>query len=125
MFNQLYLLSHTIFCKPESLQVNGKEVQLRAIQLNTSPIYLLKAKDWGGWRAANESELKSFAQKYKPGALLEVHGVDSNVERGYFGPAVKVFKTKPRAKVVQAKVNPIWGLPQRTLVLWIKEENTP
>lgn len=121
MFNQILLLLHAILRKPSTLRVGDKEMQIAGISINTSPALLIEPDYDEGWRAANRSELEEFVKKYKPGSLLEIHDVDEHTESTMFGTMAKVFKTEPEGKIAQATQNPIWGLPTRTLVLWVRE----
>ncbi len=102
---------------PEWLLIGNQQMQVRMIQINTSPSLLTKMYGEVGGRAANKKELELFAKEYKP--FVTVYAVDETSGPTMFGPMSKLYKTK-RGKVVQATPNPVHGLPADTLVLWIK-----
>ena len=116
MFKTIRLLKH-MHGHPEWLLVGGRQMQVRAIQVNTSPSLLTKMYGEVGGRAANREELESFAKEYRP--LFTIYAVDETNEATIFGPMSRSYKTA-RGKVFQATPNPVHGLPADTLVLWVK-----
>ena len=123
MFKQILLLSHAILCKPLMLHVEGKEMQLRGLMLNTSPALLVEPGLYDEWRAATREELEAFAKKYRPGSLFAVHAIGARQEVAYFGPHAPVFQFNHKTGITEEiSVNPIWGLPQKTIILWVKED---
>jgi len=116
MFRTLKLLAH-MHGHPEWLLIGNRQMQVRAIQINTSPFLLTKMYGEEGGRAANREELEFFAKEYRP--VFTVFAVDETSEATMFGPISRLYKTV-RGRVVQATVNPVHGLPADTLVLWVK-----
>lgn len=120
MFKKLSLIAHIFRGWPEWLEINGKQMQVRAIAINTSP-YLLTKVGEDGLRAANREELEQFAQQFKPGNILVIHGVDSESIISMFGPISKLYAAKG-TEVEHVNQDPIWGVPGGALFLWIKED---
>ena len=117
MFRTLRLLAH-MHGHPEWLLIGNRQMQVRAIQINTSPSLLTKMCGEVGGRAANREELESFAEEYRP--FFTVYAVDETSEPTIFGPMSRLYKTA-RGRVAIATPNPVHGLPADTLVLWVKK----
>lgn len=106
------------------LYINTREAEIISLaSLGTSPAMMLKDDFYPGWRPANQEELASFAKKYHPARWYpDIFGVGENIlTPTIFGPLAPIFKVSGRA-AIPANQNPVWGLPQGTLVLFIKKD---
>ncbi|MCR4322855.1 MAG: hypothetical protein NUV61_02095, partial [Candidatus Azambacteria bacterium] len=102
--------------------MNEREAEIISLSIGTSPSVIARDDFYPGWRPANRGELASFAKKYHPARWYpEIFGIGDNITPTIFGPHVPLFKALKRA-VVSARYNPIRGLPQGTLVLFIKKD---
>ena len=116
------LLIRTILKTP--LCVNGREVEIISLaNLGMSPATILRDDGfYPGWRPASKEELASFAKTYHPARWYhDIFGIGENVEPTTFGPIAPLFKVSGRA-AIPANQNPMWGLPQGSLILFVKKE---
>jgi len=102
-----------------NLSIEGKRVEIISLEINTSPPLILKDNFLLGWRPANKKELSIFAEKYKP--ATPIYGIEQDVKSGIFGPMVIVYQTKERS-IQKVNQSMFYGLPNNSLILFIKDE---
>ena len=102
--------------------VKERRAEIISLALNTSPAVIARDDFYPGWRPANREELDFFAKKYQPARWYpDIFGIGENISPTIFGPIAPLFKVSGRT-AVPAGQNPIWGLPQGALVLFIKKD---
>ncbi len=113
------ILLHELFCVDYHL---GKSwAGISKINTNSS-INLLEKGYWKGKRPANWKELEAFAKKYQPARWYPpILAIDPQITETLFGPEADVYQTIA-GTVKRLEVNPFWGLPTGSLVLFVEED---